>query len=269
MRSGEAPIDSDRVQALWGRRVRRRSVVRRRRQTGCNMIIACARRGTPRAASISMYVFLPSSPREVKGGRVAGFIRARYAPMPELCLSYAPRCRGPRSPLAASGQRSAHPLPSQPRPLFSSSYSPESTDLLSRVVSPSAILVRRGRTDVAASPSRGVGGMQVYATSVVPMRPAGQTGSSDRFSARSLASGGLRSSLKTSRGKWRFSRLSSWISWSWTVQTFLEIRSLISRIRRFPFLKTIYQRVCLAEYVGRFSWLIRVLLCIDFYIWGF
>jgi len=126
------------------------------------MIIACARRGTPRG-HLYLRTFLTFvSPRKVKGGRVAALCADK--PMPELCLSYAPRCRCPRSPLAASGQRSAHPLPSRPRlrPSFSSSYSPDSTDLLSRVVSPSTILVRRGRTDIAASSSCGVGGMQVY-----------------------------------------------------------------------------------------------------------
>jgi len=66
---------------------------------------------------------------------------ARNVSMPELCLSYAPWCRGPRPPLAASGQRSAHPLPSRSRlrPRSSSSSSSYSwpTDLLSRgVVSP-------------------------------------------------------------------------------------------------------------------------------------
>jgi len=128
--------------------------------------------------------------------------------MPELCLSYAPRCRGPRPPLAASGQRSAHPLPSRSRlrPRSSSSSSSYSwpTDLLSRgVVSPHGypcptrprrrrrVFVVRRRRDASLTLRR-------------DSRPTGSNDARAReraiVSARSLASGSLRSSVKTSAG---------------------------------------------------------------------
>lgn len=97
------------------------------------MIIAYTRRGTPRGR---LYLrLLPSSPREVKGGRVARTLLYARA-MPKLCATVPV----PRSPVVpsppSSGQRSAHPLPSwsRLRDRASRLLLSISRDLLSRVV---------------------------------------------------------------------------------------------------------------------------------------
>lgn len=85
------------------------------------MIIACARGALPgrlytykRRTYVLAFVSSRSE-RRASRARRAALCRARYAPMPELCLSYAPVPRRvPRRP-SPSGQRSAHPLPSRPR----------------------------------------------------------------------------------------------------------------------------------------------------------
>lgn len=106
-------------------------------------------------------------------------------------------------PPRASGQRSAHPLPSRPRglrPRAPSSYSPASRSPLARRVVSAGILVGRGRADVAASPSLGVGGMRAYVNVGRSSETAGQQDlmMRDRFLLVLLASGNsARSSPET------------------------------------------------------------------------
>jgi len=68
--------------------------------------------------------------------------------MPELCLSYAPRCRGPPAAPRESGQRSAHPLPSRPSPTALLALTLQPPDLSRLVLS-----LRRSLSDAAASTS--------------------------------------------------------------------------------------------------------------------
>lgn len=132
---------------------------------------------------LSTYTFLlPSfvssrSERRASRGRAARPLYAaiRNVPMPELCLSYAPRYRDPRSPLATSGQRSTHPLPSRSpftlsSPFISRSPGARASSSYS-LRSPLAYLVlclcghpclTRSRRHSRVFVAYGVGGMQAY-----------------------------------------------------------------------------------------------------------
>jgi len=130
------------------RRCRRRR--RRRRRIGCNMIIACAAGHSPTASIHVRFLAFVSSRSERRASR------ARVS-MPELCLSYAPRSPG-RPSRVGSEVGSPTPLPT-PSPAALLALTLRPLDLLSRVV----LSVRPSLSDVAASPSFGVGGMRAYA----------------------------------------------------------------------------------------------------------
>lgn len=97
----------------------------------------------------------------------------------------------PRSPPHRVGSEVGSPTPllvPSPTALLALTLGPPRSPLARSVVS-AGILVRPDRADVAASPSFGVGGMQAYVTSAVPLRDSRPTGSNDSrsLSARSLA----------------------------------------------------------------------------------